>query len=267
MRPLSAAWVIGAGHSGSTLLGMMLGAHSRAFYAGEAKKSLFLGDETKPKRKRECKLCGASCKVWGGLRDVSSEALYATLRQRTGAGLIVDSTKNLEWVRGRAEEEPGALLFLTRDGRAVVNSRLRKYPERSVASQVEDWVAQVEASAAYFAKYAGPKQKVAYEELASHPERVLRNIATTLGIEYEEAMLRFEQSEQHPLGGNNGTQSLLKSHGGPAVSSRHGRYYADHPGGVVLDLRWKREMPSAALETFEALAGAVGAAYAYEGEE
>ena len=60
MEELDATWIIGAGHSGSTLLGMMLGAHSSVFYAGEAKKSVFLGDPTKPKRKRECKLCGPS---------------------------------------------------------------------------------------------------------------------------------------------------------------------------------------------------------------
>ncbi len=47
-------WMTGAGHSGSTLLGMMLGAHPEIFYAGEAKKAAYLHDERKPLRKRQC---------------------------------------------------------------------------------------------------------------------------------------------------------------------------------------------------------------------
>ena len=35
-------FVGGAGHSGSTLLGLVLGAHPSVFYAGEANKSRFL---------------------------------------------------------------------------------------------------------------------------------------------------------------------------------------------------------------------------------
>ena len=268
MEELNAAWIIGAGHSGSTLLGMMLGAHARTFYAGEAKKSVFLGDATKPKRKRECKLCGPSCKVWGALDGIEPGDLYARLRERTGAPLIVDSTKSLKWVQARVSGENGALVFLTRDGRAVVNSRLRKYPALSVESQVQDWLAQVSACEAFFESFAGPKIRVAYEDLARAPEAALRAIAVTLGIEYDEAMLHFERSEQHPLGGNNGTQSLLvHAASAPEVGPRHGDYYREHPGGVVLDLRWRDEMSADALAAFDALAGSTNVAYAFDESE
>ncbi|MFK8002387.1 MAG: sulfotransferase [Polyangiales bacterium] len=265
MAELEATWIIGAGHSGSTLLGMMLGAHSRVFYAGEAKKSVFLGDPTKPKRKRECKLCGPTCKVWGELDGINADALYRRLRERTGAALIVDSTKNLTWVQARVSESRGALVFLTRDGRAVVNSRLRKYPELSIETQVNDWLTQVSACEAFFEAFEGPKIRVAYEDLAQQPEATLRAIAATLGIEYDDDMLRFEESEQHPLGGNNGTQSLLVNAAtSPEVGSRHGDYYRDHPGGVVLDLRWRQEMKPDALDVFNAIVGVNNADYAFD---
>ena len=51
-------WIGGAGHSGSTLLGLCLGSHPDMLYAGEAKKSALLGDPSKPLKKRACKLCG-----------------------------------------------------------------------------------------------------------------------------------------------------------------------------------------------------------------
>ena len=56
--------ICGAGHSGSTLLGMILGSHSQAFYMGEGGKARYLGDEKKPLRKRVCKICGEACPVW-----------------------------------------------------------------------------------------------------------------------------------------------------------------------------------------------------------
>lgn len=265
MEKLSASWIIGAGHSGSTLLGMMLGAHSRVFYAGEAKKSVFLGDATKPKRKRECKLCGPECRVWGALDGIQPSVLYARLRETTGASMIVDSTKNLDWVRARVGEGAGTLVFLTRDGRAVVNSRLRKYPELSVESQVQDWLTQLAACEAFFEKFEGPKVRVAYETLALKPEATLTAAAAACGLEYEHAMLHFERSEQHPLGGNNGTQSLLEREGAsPVVGPRHGDYYRRHPGGVVLDLRWRQEMSAKALTVFQALAGPKNVEYAFD---
>lgn len=265
MAELAATWIIGAGHSGSTLLGMMLGAHSRVFYAGEAKKSVFLGDATKPKRKRECKLCGPTCKVWGALDGIEPADLYRRLRERTGAALVVDSTKNLPWVEARVGESRGALIFLTRDGRAVVNSRLRKYPELSIETQVQDWLKQVRACETFFEAFDGPKIRVAYERLAQHPEASLRAIVETLGIEYDDDMLSFEQSEQHPLGGNNGTQSLLtKAASPPVVGPRHGDYYREHPGGVVLDLRWRNEMKPDALEAFDSIVGGDNADYAFD---
>ena len=120
-------WIAGAGHSGSTLLGLMLGSHSRAFYAGEAKKASFLHDETKPMRKRTCKLCGTACPVWGDFPQVPMSSLYETLAAKTRASLIVDSTKGLDWLHARIEEVAagegkGTLVFLSRDGRAVVCS-------------------------------------------------------------------------------------------------------------------------------------------------
>ena len=44
-------FVAGAGHSGSTLLGLALGAHPEIFYAGEANKSQLLSDANAPLRK------------------------------------------------------------------------------------------------------------------------------------------------------------------------------------------------------------------------
>lgn len=267
----SVAFIGGAGHSGSTLLGLMLGAHPAVFYAGEAKKSTFLGNERKPLRKRACKLCGAACPVWGDLH-VEDDDVYEALARRTGRAICVDSTKSIAWIERQAEmlERRGAercFFFLARDGRAVLASRIRKYPTESVRAQVDEWVTQIRATEALVARFPGKVMRLHYEELAARPEATIAAAARFLGIEPEPAMIAPWTTEQHPLGGNNGTQSLMQREPGTVVelSERTRAHYGAHPKRIVLDLRWQRELSADALAVFEEVAGAVNTPYAFAG--
>jgi hypothetical protein len=260
----------GAGHSGSTLLGVMLGAHPRIFYAGEAKKSLFLGDETKPLKKRVCKLCGPACAIWGGLAIDGD--VYEALSRKTGRPTVVDSTKAIEWIdaqsgRLAALGVDARLFFLSRDGRAVVASRLRKYPESSAGEHAAEWVRQIRATEALASRFPGPVVRVKYEELASRPAGTMRGICAGLGIELADAMLAPWTTEQHPLGGNAGTQFLLsRARAGASLSIGEEKrtYYEAHPPAIVLDLRWRAETTPEALAEFEAVAGETNRPYRWD---
>lgn len=266
----------GAGHSGSTLLGLVLGAHPQVFYAGEARKSVFLGDESKPLKKRACKLCGLTCPVWGGLHPSAEEDLYETLSRRTGKPIVVDSTKSTDWHHAQLARLSGTgasttLVHLMRDGRAVVNSRIRKYPEEAPRAIIEAWLAQIARTDELVAAFPGDVVRVRYEELASAPERTVQRICEALGVAYDPAMLRFWEADQHPLGGNNGTQFLVareRASGARAsiveLGERTRSYYGAHPRAIVLDLRWKRELAPDALALFEALAGETNRRFAWE---
>ena len=266
----------GAGHSGSTLLGMILGGHSSAFYMGEGGKVRYLHDERKPLRKRVCKICGEHCPVWSGFHWDETCALYPQLAAHVGASLIVDTTKDERWIEARSEEMRSAggtsvLLFLTRDGRAVVNSRIRKYPERDPADQIQQWADKIATSEALFAGFDGPKTRVRYEELASDPEAVTRRICDLVGIPFEDQMLRFDEHPQHVLGGNSGTQFLVARNqfenpedAFVSLGERTREYYGDHAGGIRLDLRWKQELSSEHAALFEKLAGRANAEMKWE---
>lgn len=270
----TAVFIGGAGHSGSTLLGLALGSHPQVFYGGEARKSIFFGNEKKPLRKRMCKVCGPECKVWNHLVVNDEIDLYEALSRRTGRPVTVDSTKSLEWLTQQSAlaHSRGAkviLLFLSRDGRAVVSSGLRKYPEETATQHAEKWMSQMQGTAAFAAQFPGVVERVRYEALVTAPEATLRRLCAVIGIAFDPAMLDPFSSEQHPLGGNAGTQSLLqkaqtKPEGGSMpISGSKKDYYASHPKSFVLDLRWKRELPAAALAEFEAVAGALNAQYAW----
>ncbi|HEY8428626.1 MAG TPA: sulfotransferase [Sandaracinaceae bacterium] len=265
--------ICGAGHSGSTLLGLVLGSHSRAFYAGEAKKSLFVGDPGKPLRKRVCKICGEGCEVWSRFAGPRPD-LYEALARITGKSVIVDSTKDVAWIRARAAElaaigVPQRLVFLTRDGRAVVNSRLRKYGGADAVAIIDAWIAQVRATEALCAERTEECLRVRYEELATAPRETVERVCAFLGLAFEPAMLRYEQHAHHPLGGNTGTQSVvaraLDARSGFAkVPDRSRAFYEGLRGGFRLDLRWREELPAEVLALFEERAGRDNAPYAWE---
>lgn len=188
-----AVFMGGAGRSGSTLLGLMLGAHPSIFYAGEAAKSLLLGDPSKPFNKRVCKLCGPGCAVWGDLQVASGEDLYETLARRTGSPIVVDSAKQLAWIEYQVAALRGVvplhLIMLARDGRAVVNSWLRQFPETPAREHAAAWATQMRGSEELAARWPGSVHRVRYEELALRPEPTLRALADFLGIAFDPGML------------------------------------------------------------------------------
>lgn len=272
---LTGVMICGAGHSGSTLLGLILGRAQRTFYIGEGAKVRYLNDPKKPLRKRACKVCGEACPVWSSFEWDQDRPLYRQIAAHVGADIIVDSTKNPAWIRKRTAEldEAGdrpALIFLQRDGRAVLNSRFRKYPERDAAEQIESWKTQIAASREVFEAFAGPKIAVRYEELATSPETVIQHICETFGLPYSRDMLDFADGESHPLGGNTGTQFVAareRVNGDPdailQLTPRTKKYYANHSGDIRLDLRWKSEMSAPNLALFNTLAGEFNAAMAW----
>jgi len=276
-KRLKGVMICGAGHSGSTLLGMILGGIPGAFYMGEGGKARYLHDEKKPLRKRVCKICGPACPVWPNFHWDRERALYPQVAKHVDAALIIDSTKDTNWIIERAQElrdghSQPYLIFLTRDGRAVINSRIRKYPDRDPQAQIDSWVDQITNSQALFDAFDGPKLKLRYEDLATNPEDTAKQLCEFLGETYDPAMLDFQGNEQHPLGGNSGTQYVAArgqlddpEQAFVTLTDRTRSYYEKHSGDISLDLRWKTEMSEAHLAQFNTSAGAFNQSMAWEG--
>ncbi|MGH3548602.1 MAG: sulfotransferase family protein [Pseudonocardiaceae bacterium] len=267
---MGAAW-----YSGSTLLGVMLGAHPSIFYAGEAKKTWYFGDPDAPLKKRVCRLCGPDCVVWRDLRVAHGEDLYEMLSRRTRRPIVFDSSKGISWIKPQIaalrDVVPLRLIVLTRDGRAIVNSRLRKRPEISAREHAAAWVKQMCGIEELALCWPGSVHRLRYEELTSRPESTLRALTDFLGVEFDPAMLDPWNSDQHPLGGNAGPLlMLLRERASSAVAGvinpddKTRDWYGAHPRGIVLDVRWKRELRADELAGFEEVAGEINRAYAWE---
>ncbi|MEY2977965.1 MAG: sulfotransferase [Prochlorotrichaceae cyanobacterium] len=260
----------GAGHSGSTLLGFVLGSHSQGFYAGEAAKTRYLQNPQEALRKRSCKFCGLDCPVWGDFTITPHPDLYEQLSQRVQRSFIIDSTKKVAWIQEQIQAlQPLAVqiyfLFLKRDSRAVVNSRLRKYPDRSPESIIQDWQKQIQETQHFFEQLPYPKKSIQYEKFALEPAIVTQELCRFLEIPYEVKMLDYSHHPHHVLGGNNGTQFLVAksqnlqdqccSHLSHQNHEYYVQHYQNHGSQIQIDLRWKNELSPAIQRLLESLGG------------
>ncbi|NET43658.1 sulfotransferase [Okeania sp. SIO2B3] len=271
-----AVFICGAGHSGSTLLGMILGSHQDCFYCGEANKTRFFQDLQKPEIKRTCKICGRNCPVWGDFVVSDRLDLYEQLSRQTGKAIVIDSTKEIKWITEKiaAIENTNTqmfLLFIQRDGRAVINSRLRKYPEEDVDKIINNWVNKIQQTQKLYEDFSGKKIKVKYEKLASNPAAVTRRLCDFLEIEYQPEMVEYYRHEHHPLGGNSGTQFLIAKaqkknldESVVKISENSRDYYQNHDLGISLDLRWREELDPSTERLFVEIAGEINEEFKWE---
>jgi len=221
--PVRVIYLLGLGHSGTTLLGRLLNAHSQVVATGGTKNiPLFVGG------RKSC-ACGATapdeCAFWSrvqaqlqirglslaeldvgydhrGLDYQALHAYYASVLAAAAASVIVDTSRRRGYFRELAKT-PGVELVpvhIFKDPRAQCSSARRKgrsiwpaiwnYNTRSrrVRSLARDWPGMVHVS---------------YEALCQNPREELGQIMAAAGLELEEQQINhWGEQETHILGGN-----------------------------------------------------------------
>ena len=297
MHGRAVVFVLGSGHCGSTLLDLILGSHSDAFSLAEFIHISQLIDTPDAERGPICAICEGSCAFWDETvsRDAlaalySHKNLYRSLRRRatrwvrnpygplfewTGKPILIDSSKSANWFDRQMspaylwrDVEPH-LIHLVRDGRAVVHSYLRKYPQRGIEAMTKNWKQGTLSMNKYFDAFPHAKIRIRYEDLSREPEATARALCEWLEVPFEPGMLTYWNHDHHPVAGNAGTYSLvLKQHEQFGRSSADfriavnagNRYYArDYYETLGLaikpDTRWKQEMSAADAAVFNRIAG------------
>lgn len=291
-------FLLGAGHCGSTLLDLILGSHSRAFSLGEFNRIQDLigsPDEAQPKI---CGVCPGQCEFWNKRASLSTLKLfyankkmvgnvvgkiaryicnpYKSIFTWSGKDILVDSSKRIGWFHRQMvpayvwHDVTPFLIYLCRDGRAVVNSYNRKYPDRGIVDITKHWKSQVVKMNDYYNRFPiDHKIRVHYEELASNPENTLRSICNILNLEFEKDMLRYWMYDHHHINGNAGTRSLIfkyREQFGFQLSDERkdleseekyygDLYYNELELAIKLDQRWMKELTEEQLDIFDSIAG------------
>ena len=267
------AYIYGAGHCGSTLLNLLLNGHSdmlglsELHHLGEYARSghAALDDpfwrEVGPcfERKTGQMLADVSLRApYQSYRKVlrarktdlepwgrTQEALFECLGRQSDADVLVDASKRwqrlyLLWRTGRFHLK---MIHLVRDGRAVLNSYVRKYDR--FGKGFRRWMKSMLYGT--FLKHVvferANRLRVRYEDLATQPERELRRICAFLGRVYQPKMLDYREGQYVGIGGN--------------------RMRRRSDERIELDEKWKRELPRRHRAKFALLGGWLNRCYGY----
>ena len=307
-------FLLSGGHSGSTLFNLILGSHSTGFSLGGLKGIADHVNMTEKGYIPVCGICTGECEFWN--KRVSQDLLrsyfgagnsknklvytpyahlgsfkfdiYDYLFERSGASMLINSCKSPWWIKRQLRprwhwrDTTPYLLYVYRDGRAVANSFLRKYPDWGMGTIAANWQKTTLHRENYFQKFPEERRlAVSYEELATEPEKIAADICRWLGLDYEPGMLRYWEADHHIAYGNLGTRSLIfkyreqfddaqsqywahENKKGQTVQTDE-TYYDQVGLAIKLDLRWQRELDQQQLQEFEAVAGATNERYAYNG--
>lgn len=219
LEPLKVVYITSLSYSGSTLLDLTLGSHSRIVGVGEL-KGFSTGCD-------ECS-CDAStiwdCAFWtrvgkafsaslgiplSAIRLASDDdcefvahnrALFEAIRKVSGKSVIVDSSKSTVRLARLLETDTVHLLpiHLIRPPQAVVYSSMKR--RRSLALAAFRYGRRTAQIRSILRRRE--HRVVRYEELARRPELVLRNLVEWIGLSFEPAQLRWAARERHNFGGN-----------------------------------------------------------------
>lgn len=170
-------------------------------------------------------------------------ALYDTLREVTGARVIVDASKDYLKGIGIYKASNAKVILLTRDGRASFYSRLKSgfSRQRSLAA----WRNYYENALPLIEKHIsdGRMVQLRYEDLAADPARELARLCSFIGIEYHASMLDFRNVVHHVVNGN--------------------RMRTGSVSRIQPDLAWRAELSARDRAYFDQHAGALNASFGY----
>lgn len=275
-------FILGTGHCGSTLLDLILGSHSKMFSLGEVYR-VVSSDPPVP----ICDICEEDCEFWKptllksiqniytdnlpkqigrklGVLEAIEVSFYKKLFEASKNNILIDSSKNPGWIsrngrKLRSSNIEPVLIYLSRDGRAVVNSYFRKYPERGLEGISHNWNSRITAiNECYDSWLSESKIHIRYKDLAKSPISTIKKLMEFIQLPFEEEMMRFWEHDHHLVNGNAGTKSMLLKFKDANkhkqwVEANDKEYYREKELGIKFDERWKRELSADQVSVIESI--------------
>ena len=216
----------GKGHSGTTILDLILSCHSKATGIGEGIRVLRGQTPANqgpalvrgPLRKTRLCSCGQTvvdCPLWGPMTEwlknhddepLATKLAIAMQKMASLSGpdqYVVDSSQSdIKELPSLAEEYDVRVIFLVRDVRSWVWSRLKKTGGSAMKHAME-WAKGNRDVSCRLAGAGVPFYQLGYEELALRPMQALESLCRWLDLEFEETMLApSAHSQSHVIVGN-----------------------------------------------------------------
>jgi hypothetical protein len=261
--------IISTANSGSTWVNLILGSHPDAFSVGELKMALRPGFG-------DCAVHGRECPVLSRFDPDNEENPFLQLQRLTGKSIFVVNNSRKFLPAQMHDGIQSRFIHLVRDGRAVTASYLRKRRQPDMWHAARRWVHEVRRDSRLMRRLRRqPNCRLQYEAMVAQPLEQLEKLCSLIGIDCDQAMLRYWEQEHHFFGGNRGTLfAMLKKHDpsaeappAPPTSATGGsenlRYYAQTNPASFDDQRWKQQLTPRQLWVFRLLAGRTNRAIGY----
>lgn len=264
--------IVCPGHSGSTLLGMCLNSHPNIFAFGEfASLRQRLDDIRTGTKAGLCSFCYEECNLMDDrerrliklcyhsrfqriarLKSVFTHPLYVTrLHRKMKSDVICDTSKSVRWARFLNQYCNWGLalryIFLYRDPRVVIASHVRK--NRDIGTSIEKYRAEINGLLEMrdsLKQRTGNTQimEISYERFVLNPAEELKKLCDSIGVEFEEAMVDYDQCEHHIVGGNDKARSRVKRKNNQRINYNKVdiAWYIEKKENFFLDERWKTEL-------------------------
>lgn len=234
--------IVSLSHSGSTLLGNVLGSHDKMMHIGELYAATKQNDA-----KVKCMFCldEQICELWGSeltrpylgrqlkifekytkdrtsfLRkiintfnnydsgDLYEKIIASTLAIRVKPDVLIDSSKNTIWAKYQmiSDKFDHKVIFIYRDLRAIWASKIRKFGDSKKGHGTLDILGPWLEGVLTFQKNLETEQftTINYEDFVLNPHDEIKRLTEFIGLSYNEKMLDYNQVEHHIFGGNGNT--------------------------------------------------------------
>lgn len=171
--------------------------------------------------------------------------VFEAVREILGARAIVDSSKSYLKALSLYLRHPDRvrILLLTRDGRSVLASNLKRGQPRNTA--IQNWQHQYKRALPLLHRHVPAEhvKQVTYESLTAEPRSTLRHICEFVDLSFEEGMLNFRSKAHHVANGN--------------------RMRMSSSSEIVPDNQWRTRLTQEDLRYFERKAGALNRTLGY----
>jgi hypothetical protein len=271
-RPIKVVVVRSLSFTGTTWLNLVLGSHARAFTIGPPDRVMRLASE---EAHDACRVHAGMCEFWPAFfRALDPEDNFLVqLADFADRDVLIINNPMPDGAE-QALSHPRLVvkpIHLIRDGRAIAASHHRKYPDGSFFDSVRDWLAP-SFSTFPFDDADPDVLSLRYEDLLADQRGHLPKLSGFIGLDYDEASLRFWEHDHHITAGNAGTIMMIKLHQGIATPDNDIRAFYEgqlrrleaDPTTSFADERWRDELSRRDLFVFDHFCGGHAERFGYE---
>jgi hypothetical protein len=260
-------FILCPGHSGSTLIDLVLGSHSKCHSLGE-----FIHVEAFLSRGEICHVCTGVCKFWETFRTChtgTDTTVHKAAHRATRGKILIDSSKTVSWFYKTIKDNPDMDFQIIRLVRSCYGAMLsHKFKKQFLnTNAIERWVRATKRFDICCKRFEDKVLTVRYEDFCTHPARVAKRMCGFIGLKYQPQMLQFWKHKHHPCGGNGKPVRMVRRYQNLPWQNDQGHvvdFLLETGFRIRLDERWRSMMTEDEKRMIANLAGPLHQQHGYQ---